>query len=88
MKLTKIPRNLFQTWSTKQISNNFNILSQTWREQNPHYAYFLYDDEDCEKFIKKILMKMYIMHMSRSYREHSKQTYGDIVYCIFMAVYM
>ncbi len=52
MKLTKIPRNLFQTWTTKQISNNFNILSQTWREQNPHYAYFLYDDEDCEKFIK------------------------------------
>lgn len=53
MNLTKIPRNIFQTWSTKHFSNNFNMLTQTWREKNPNYAYFLYDDEDCEKFIKK-----------------------------------
>ena len=53
MNLTKIPRNIFQTWSTKKISDNFNVLCQTWREKNPNYAYFLYDDDDCEKFIKK-----------------------------------
>jgi len=53
MNLTKIPRNIFQTWSTKKISDNFNMLCQTWREKNPNYAYFLYDDEDCEQFIKK-----------------------------------
>jgi hypothetical protein len=53
MNLTKIPRNIFQTWSTKNISNNFNMLCQTWREINPNYAYFLYDDKDCGLFIKK-----------------------------------
>ena len=53
MNLTKIPRNIFQTWSTKKISDNFNMLCQTWREKNSNYAYFFYDDDDCEKFIKK-----------------------------------
>jgi mannosyltransferase OCH1-like enzyme len=53
MILTKIPRNIFQTWSTKNISANFNMLSQTWREKNPNYAYFIYDDDECKQFIQK-----------------------------------
>lgn len=53
MKLTKIPRNIFQTWETKDISPDFLSLTQTWREKNPNYAYFLYDDNDCISFIKK-----------------------------------
>ena len=49
----KISRNIFQTWSTKNISNEFKSLTETWTQFNPNYAYFLYDDDDCHAFIKK-----------------------------------
>jgi len=51
--LIKIPRNIFQTWTTKQLSSEFKKLSQSWINNNPNYAYFLYDDMDCDNFIKK-----------------------------------
>lgn len=53
MDLIKIPRNIFQTWGSKDLSDGFKILTQSWKEKNPNYAYFLFDDDDCEKFIKK-----------------------------------
>jgi hypothetical protein len=53
MNLTKIPRNIFQTWYTKNISDQFRELTQTWINNNLNYAYFLFDDNDCELFIKK-----------------------------------
>jgi hypothetical protein len=51
--LVKIPRNIFQTWKTKKISSEFKSLTQTWVDKNPNYAYFLYDDNECDDFIKK-----------------------------------
>jgi mannosyltransferase OCH1-like enzyme len=51
--MNKIPKNLFQTWETKNISDKFKDLSQTWIKNNPDYSYFLFDDVDCEDFIKK-----------------------------------
>ena len=53
MKLHKIPRNIFQTWETKNILPDFLSITQTWRDKNPNYAYFLYDDNDRILFIKK-----------------------------------
>jgi len=53
MKLTKIPRNIFQTWGSKDFSDGFKFLTQSWKEKNLNYAYFLFDDNDCENFIKK-----------------------------------
>jgi mannosyltransferase OCH1-like enzyme len=53
MSLIKIPRNIFQTWETKHFSNEFDILTQTWKYKNPNYAYFLFDSNDREDFIKK-----------------------------------
>jgi hypothetical protein len=53
MKLSKIPRNIFQTWETKDMSHDFLSLTQTWRDKNPNYAYFMYDDNDRITFIKK-----------------------------------
>ena len=53
MSSTKIPRNIFQTWKNKNISTEFSSLTQTWKEKNPNYAYFFFDDDDCKKFIKK-----------------------------------
>ena len=52
MSLIKIPRNIFQTWSTKEMSNELTDLTNTWKEMNPNYAYFLFDDKDCEFFIQ------------------------------------
>jgi mannosyltransferase OCH1-like enzyme len=53
MSLIKIPRNIFQTWETKHFSSEFDILTQTWKYKNPNYAYFLFDSNDREDFIKK-----------------------------------
>lgn len=51
--LIKIPRNIFQTWNTKDISPNFKGLTDTWKNNNPNYAYFLFDDDDRKTFIRK-----------------------------------
>jgi len=53
MNLIKIPRNIFQTWESKNISSEFDILTQTWKYKNPNYAYFLFDSNDREEFIKQ-----------------------------------
>ena len=53
MRLTKIPRNIFQTWETKDILPEFLSITQSWKEKNPTYAYFLYDNNDRISFIKK-----------------------------------
>ena len=53
MNLIKIPRNIFQTWETKNISIELNLLCQTWREKNTKYTYFLFDDNKRKEFIKK-----------------------------------
>jgi len=51
--MSKIPRQIFQTWKTKEISNDFQKLPTTWISKNVGYNYFLYDDHDCEQFIRK-----------------------------------
>jgi hypothetical protein len=53
MKLTKIPRNIFQTWETKHVSDGFTMLMQTWKYNNLHYAHFLFDGKEREQFIQK-----------------------------------
>jgi mannosyltransferase OCH1-like enzyme len=53
MNQLRVPRNIFQTWKTKNISNHFKYLIQTWKDNNPNYTYFLFDDDDCETFIKQ-----------------------------------
>jgi len=52
MKLTKIPKNIFQTWSTKDTSLGFKLLTQSWLNLNPGYSYYFFDDNDCIEFIK------------------------------------
>jgi len=53
MNLIKIPRNIFQTWETKDLSDGFKLLTQTWKDKNTNYSYFLFDNNDCIDFIKK-----------------------------------
>ena len=47
-----IPTNIFQTWQTKNLPPSmFNAISKI-KNQNPRFNYFLFDDNDCRKFIK------------------------------------
>ena len=52
MNLIKIPRNIFQTWESKKIPPLMfqNILLIV--RNNPKFRYYLFDDNDCQKFIK------------------------------------
>jgi hypothetical protein len=45
MNLIKIPRNIFQTSDKKN-------MSESWKHKNLNYAYFLYNNDERDKFIK------------------------------------
>ena len=51
-RLSKIPRNLFQTWMTKDMTPTLQLLISSWKQHHPHYTYCLFDDADCEQFIR------------------------------------
>lgn len=51
-KIPKIPKKIFQTWETTNISHDFQKVIDQWKILNPEYEYFLYDNNDCEQFIK------------------------------------
>jgi hypothetical protein len=51
--MSKIPKKIFQTWATKDISPEFQQIIDLWKKLNPEYEYFLYDNNDCEQFIKE-----------------------------------
>jgi len=52
-RVIKIPLNLFQTWKTKNLSKVFQDIVDSWKIKNPEYNYQLFDDNDCEEFIKQ-----------------------------------
>jgi mannosyltransferase OCH1-like enzyme len=47
-----IPLNIFQTWRTKDIPNEFQNNINNIKNDNPEFLHFLYDDNDCRDFIK------------------------------------
>jgi mannosyltransferase OCH1-like enzyme len=48
-----IPLNLFQTWHTKKLPPKMKECTDKLRKENPEFQYFLFDDDDCRKFIKE-----------------------------------
>ena len=48
-----IEKNIFQTWHTKNIPDEFKSIVKFLRLQNPEYKYHIYDNDDIEHFIKK-----------------------------------
>lgn len=46
-----IPKCIYQTWETKNISDGFKMLISTWKKKNPNYEYFLYDEKMRREFI-------------------------------------
>ena len=49
----KIPKQIFQCFKKKELSNDFQQIVNTWKTNNPDYIYSFYDDNDCEVFISK-----------------------------------
>ena len=58
-----IPLNIFQTWETKNLPFYMNNCVESIKRNNPEFEHYLFDDEDCELFIKeffpKIVLKAY-----------------------------
>lgn len=48
-----IPKNIFQTWETDEISPDFQKIIDTWKEYNLNWNYKLYTKTDREQFIKE-----------------------------------
>ena len=49
----EIPLNIYQTWHTKELPINMRNCVNTLKNINPEFNYYLYDDNDCRKFIKE-----------------------------------
>jgi len=48
----KIPKVIYQTFKTQELLKEMQDIVDTWKLHNSNYEYILYDDNDCEKFIK------------------------------------
>ena len=55
-----IPPNIFQTWKSEDDMTEKQKASQkSWRDKNPGWCYSLYDDADCDEFVKAFYPKYY-----------------------------
>lgn len=48
-----IPKKIYQSWKTKNLTGKMAELVEKTKELNPEYEYELYDDNDCREFILK-----------------------------------
>jgi hypothetical protein len=46
-----IPKQIFQSWKTKDLSPEMAEVVERLRKNNPEYSYNLYDDNDCREFL-------------------------------------
>ena len=47
-----IPRDVYQTWFTKDLPQKMRERVELLKGQNPRFNHYLYDDNDCREFIK------------------------------------
>ena len=47
----KIPLDIYQTWKTKNLPPKMRQCINRLRKSNPEFTHYLYDDNDCRKFI-------------------------------------
>jgi mannosyltransferase OCH1-like enzyme len=52
-----IPKNIFQTWKTKELTGNMKKTVDMIHILNPEYNHFIFDDHDCRQFIEKYFDK-------------------------------
>ena len=48
-----IPLNIFQTWKTKVLPPGMATNVRILKERTPGFSHFLFDDNDCETFIRR-----------------------------------
>jgi mannosyltransferase OCH1-like enzyme len=48
----QIPKKIFQTWHTNELPPLMKQCTQKLREDNPEFEYYLYNDQECRKFIE------------------------------------
>lgn len=48
----QIPLNIYQTWYTKNLDEKMQECVDKLKSSNPEFQHYLYDDDDCAKFIK------------------------------------
>lgn len=46
-----IPLKIYQTWSTKNLPHHMKQRVELLKKQHPRFEHFLFDDNDCQKFI-------------------------------------
>eukprot|EP00494_Astrolonche_serrata_P002869 UN02875 len=47
-----IPKNVFQTYESKDLSNEHRITMSTWQRLNPEYNFHFYTDNERRKFLQ------------------------------------
>lgn len=63
--MNNIPKSIYQTWKTKHnIDSKISEYIDNTKRMNPDMKYHLYDDQDCEDFIKKEFPYYYHIYQS------------------------
>lgn len=47
-----IPCNIYQTWQTKELPEKMRLNVEELKQKNPKFKHYLFDDNDCQEFIK------------------------------------
>jgi hypothetical protein len=56
-----IPKKIFQTWESREVSDGMYNAVQSWIEKNPDWEYHFFDDDDLREFIKEHFPKKVLM---------------------------
>ena len=49
-----IPKVLYQTWKTNNLTKDMIKIKNSWKENNPEFEFKLYDDRMCFEFIRVV----------------------------------
>ena len=82
--LQAIPKKIFQTWKTTELSQQMYDSVMTIINNNPEYEYFFSIMKIVDLFLENITTQMCLLHMIIYYQVLIKQICGDIVYYINM----
>jgi GR25 family glycosyltransferase involved in LPS biosynthesis len=58
-----IPRNIFQTWCSKELEPELLNIRDTMLGKNPGWKYYLYDDAEMESFVRDTYPDIYSSYM-------------------------
>jgi len=74
-----LPRNIFQTWKTKDVPDNWKKAQQSVIQKNPNWNYVLLTDDDNDRIVKENFPDFYQTFISLKY---PIQRADAIRYCI------